>query len=845
MLKHRYESLLNTLATMSREPSPDGSFQVSRLQPLKTLFHDLEAYRTFVALVLTEVQAEVERSAYSPLIALEDKIRLFEQVRQAVAEFDGSNVTQLKVLGQQLYDLQPGYRRVWIHSRRRKGRDRQLLLLEHAVKSLVADRAGSGFQLVCHYLSAVKGYRFSFAPNAGERLSRIESFWKEHPPRFTEQPVRAIKLLSSLPPLPPHLELVPKPPPESEAAQAAERIKRGEQCYQPGDWVMHESFGRGMVTRVKDAGRRVTIKFIHRSPRELTTTVAPMWPIPEPDKDDIALPVLSPAVIEVLRHAQKPTEGILDDDELEELDDQVEVKLAKATYNLGKAKKLFTTFVRIVGCTRFYESDDLSNCITRLKGAKNRVCEAWLFRNGYPPNEYDDRHTLARRFATEAPRALLRKAELLEQKLTLLLYGHVYTDDAWDGVVAPPEQRLEEVAVCLAEVENLYHHIKHGQELQPLRWERNNDFQPGQWALTLSNQPIMYCERNLALTHWLTHEKLVVAVNGGEVVLRTPYRRSMERISADSVFLRPLSRSPVDMTTGFMERRTWFESHKEFLRGLKPCPCCGYPQLTMDEAFEQCPLCCWEDDGQDDHNAAEVLGGPNCDLSLSEARRNFEVTLSMFRSDDPEIKSIQGCRPEHRSWKRRLLGLYDRLITVESASAADGLWEEIDHCWGELRNEECDSAESVMANIQPERWLGRRYLKSFASGTAHMFASSATHYAWLAHHYGCPRVTIDLLTLEIEPAEFNIKRNRILADMCRNSLLRSIRRLKPPAFVTSARLIAEFAIQDYAVNEHGSEFIGRSITTVILTDDRGKEWAAMHCFDRMLAQGEGFGDPNR
>lgn len=153
--------------------------------------------------------------------------------------------------------------------------------------------------------------------------------------------------------------------------------------------------------------------------------------------------------------------------------------------------------------------------------------------------------------------------------------------------------------------------------------------------------------------------------------------------------------------------------------------------------------------------------------------------------------------------------------------------------------------EILQATIQPERLLGRRYLKSFASGIAFMFASSATHYAWLAHHYGCSRVTIDLLTLTIEPAEFNIKRNRILAGMCRDSLLRSIRRLKQPAFVASAHLIAEFGIQGYAINEQGSEFIGRSITTVTLTDDRGKEWAAVNCFDRMLAQGDGFGDPNR
>nr|BFE32008.1 hypothetical protein GCM10010200_042590 [Actinomadura rugatobispora] len=33
-------------------------------------------------------------------------------------------------------------------------------------------------------------------------------------------------------------------------------------------------------------------------------------------------------------------------------------------------------------------------------------------------------------------------------------------------------------------------------------------------------------------------------------------------------------------------------------------------------------MCCWEDVGQDDHNADEYQGGPN-HVTLTEARRNF------------------------------------------------------------------------------------------------------------------------------------------------------------------------------------------------------------------------------
>jgi hypothetical protein len=39
--------------------------------------------------------------------------------------------------------------------------------------------------------------------------------------------------------------------------------------------------------------------------------------------------------------------------------------------------------------------------------------------------------------------------------------------------------------------------------------------------------------------------------------------------------------------------------------------------------FEICPVCFWEDDGQDDHDADVVRGGPNRSLSLRDARGNY------------------------------------------------------------------------------------------------------------------------------------------------------------------------------------------------------------------------------
>ena len=54
------------------------------------------------------------------------------------------------------------------------------------------------------------------------------------------------------------------------------------------------------------------------------------------------------------------------------------------------------------------------------------------------------------------------------------------------------------------------------------------------------------------------------------------------------------------------------------------CPCCGCKTLTERGVFDICPVCFWEDDGQDDYDADVVRGGPNGGLSLTEARLNFK-----------------------------------------------------------------------------------------------------------------------------------------------------------------------------------------------------------------------------
>ncbi len=81
-------------------------------------------------------------------------------------------------------------------------------------------------------------------------------------------------------------------------------------------------------------------------------------------------------------------------------------------------------------------------------------------------------------------------------------------------------------------------------------------------------------------------------------------------------------------------RQQWFESHcreltaNSVVRRAEPgvqfaCPCCRSLTLHERGGYDICPVCFWEDDGQDDQDAARVRGGPNGSLSLEQARRNF------------------------------------------------------------------------------------------------------------------------------------------------------------------------------------------------------------------------------
>ena len=80
--------------------------------------------------------------------------------------------------------------------------------------------------------------------------------------------------------------------------------------------------------------------------------------------------------------------------------------------------------------------------------------------------------------------------------------------------------------------------------------------------------------------------------------------------------------------------------------GPHACPCCGYLTLEERGSYGICSVCFWEDDGQDDHDADVVRGGPNGSLSLTQARANFAEIGASDPGDLEHVRPRRGT-PSH------------------------------------------------------------------------------------------------------------------------------------------------------------------------------------------------------
>jgi hypothetical protein len=104
------------------------------------------------------------------------------------------------------------------------------------------------------------------------------------------------------------------------------------------------------------------------------------------------------------------------------------------------------------------------------------------------------------------------------------------------------------------------------------------------------------------------------------------------------------------------------------------CPCCNFPTLPERGAYHICPLCFWEDDGQDEPYHEEVWGGPNGDYSLSEARNNFSLYLTCYRPGDKKAFETNTAK---NHLKKQLIEKYEDLKASNDKRLCQKIKDEI------------------------------------------------------------------------------------------------------------------------------------------------------------------------
>lgn len=102
-----------------------------------------------------------------------------------------------------------------------------------------------------------------------------------------------------------------------------------------------------------------------------------------------------------------------------------------------------------------------------------------------------------------------------------------------------------------------------------------------------------------------------------------------------------------------LKRRAYFDLHFSPIekcdarqdisyRLSNTCPSCGYMTLGARCSWEICTFCFWEDDGQDNHDADKVCGGPNSDYSLTAHRLEVYDWMRYLKESEITIENSLG-----------------------------------------------------------------------------------------------------------------------------------------------------------------------------------------------------------
>lgn len=132
----------------------------------------------------------------------------------------------------------------------------------------------------------------------------------------------------------------------------------------------------------------------------------------------------------------------------------------------------------------------------------------------------------------------------------------------------------------------------------------------------------------------------------------------------------------------------------------------------------------------------------------------------------------------------------------------------------------------------------RRQLIGVAVSMAQKFSVSAAHFAYVAWSSDIQTVCIDLLTGAISTNQFDVARNRTLAQYCSENLAQI---MSDPMRIELQEATLEATFGDVWLQRYTQSRI-----VVSLTDERGKVWVGKHVENHQLIDppAEGIGPIN-
>ncbi len=147
-----------------------------------------------------------------------------------------------------------------------------------------------------------------------------------------------------------------------------------------------------------------------------------------------------------------------------------------------------------------------------------------------------------------------------------------------------------------------------------------------------------------------------------------------------------MSEQDKQLLEAFQQRRKCFDRviREKGETSVFTCPSCGFPTLDERGGYDICPVCFWEDSGQDDAGADKIHGGPNRNISLTDSRLMIERTLqelaiSLGGEIQQDYDKVQQALHWYEAESERMAQSLMEVI------ASDPRWHEYDKLRAELQ----------------------------------------------------------------------------------------------------------------------------------------------------------------